>query len=274
MSDKSVRRKSVRRKGVRRKNVTKSVRRKNVTKSVRRKSVRRKNVTKSVRRKSVRRIYTRRRKRKIIGGEKFRGSVRGIWIPDKDAICSVCRGEFNLIKRKHHCRNCGNVVHGKPCSMMSTLLVGKSLTKASTKKKHFIKKNEEVRICNKCHEILNIEKNKLTSKVNSADETAKLKRDRMTENDKQMYGEDILKIDNQTEKLKFRKKIQLEKLELGLNIDASYDDYINATRNNGQTSDEGKTSDEGQTGDERQTTDGTGKTKSVTFSDTDVYFSN
>ncbi|CAJ0572432.1 unnamed protein product, partial [Mesorhabditis spiculigera] len=60
-----------------------------------------------------------------------------VWIPDNDASkCMVCeRTQFNLIQRRHHCRNCGAVVCGG-CSSHSYQLssVGK----------------RPVRVCDRC----------------------------------------------------------------------------------------------------------------------------
>ncbi|EKX42553.1 hypothetical protein GUITHDRAFT_56318, partial [Guillardia theta CCMP2712] len=33
------------------------------------------------------------------------------WVPDDAAAaCKVCSAEFGFIRRRHHCRMCGNVV--------------------------------------------------------------------------------------------------------------------------------------------------------------------
>jgi len=61
-----------------------------------------------------------------------------IWIPDNEAFyCMVCRSEFTLIKRKHHCRNCGKVICGS-CSSKKLLL------------KHIDPQNL-VRVCQVCY---------------------------------------------------------------------------------------------------------------------------
>ena len=39
------------------------------------------------------------------------GDVAPVWVPDKDSsTCTICFNSFSLFKRRHHCRNCGNVV--------------------------------------------------------------------------------------------------------------------------------------------------------------------
>lgn len=45
-----------------------------------------------------------------------------VWIPDAGvSMCMMCRKEFNVIRRRHHCRGCGKVVCG-PCSMQEVPL--------------------------------------------------------------------------------------------------------------------------------------------------------
>ena len=63
--------------------------------------------------------------------------VAPVWIPDHEVSnCTRCKARFNWIKRKHHCRNCGDVVCN-PCS-----------------KQHFNLKHlgsgKPVRTCDKC----------------------------------------------------------------------------------------------------------------------------
>lgn len=64
-----------------------------------------------------------------------------VWVPDTEAKLCMCCGtsQFNLINRRHHCRNCGKVVCG-PCSNKKFLLPSQS-TRA-------------LRVCNTCFEKL------------------------------------------------------------------------------------------------------------------------
>jgi len=40
-------------------------------------------------------------------------STAPVWIPDnKTKICMLCATTFTVVKRRHHCRNCGKVVCG------------------------------------------------------------------------------------------------------------------------------------------------------------------
>ncbi|XP_050505973.1 lateral signaling target protein 2 homolog isoform X1 [Diabrotica virgifera virgifera] len=60
-----------------------------------------------------------------------------IWIPDVEAPkCMSCRVNFTVVKRRHHCRNCGKVFCAR-CSSNSVPLPKFGLTKP-------------VRVCNKC----------------------------------------------------------------------------------------------------------------------------
>ncbi|CAH1122802.1 unnamed protein product [Ceutorhynchus assimilis] len=59
------------------------------------------------------------------------------WIPDIEAPkCMSCGSNFTVVKRRHHCRNCGKVFCG-PCSANSVPLPKYGLLKP-------------VRVCNKC----------------------------------------------------------------------------------------------------------------------------
>ncbi|ETW05676.1 hypothetical protein H310_03396 [Aphanomyces invadans] len=47
--------------------------------------------------------------------------IRAEWVPDKARhVCYICRKAFNLVRRKHHCRVCGEIVCGS-CTFMKTL---------------------------------------------------------------------------------------------------------------------------------------------------------
>lgn len=59
------------------------------------------------------------------------------WIPDELAPhCMSCMSIFNLVRRRHHCRNCGKVFCGR-CSSNSVALPRYGL-------------NKPVRVCNRC----------------------------------------------------------------------------------------------------------------------------
>eukprot|EP00049_Salpingoeca_infusionum_P012768 m.236905 g.236905 ORF g.236905 m.236905 type:complete len:914 (+) comp15267_c0_seq4:270-3011(+) len=47
------------------------------------------------------------------------GAVAPVWVPDNQvSMCKHCRAEFNVFKRRHHCRGCGSIVCGT-CSSHS-----------------------------------------------------------------------------------------------------------------------------------------------------------
>ncbi|GAB6023449.1 Lateral signaling target protein 2 [Chamberlinius hualienensis] len=65
------------------------------------------------------------------------GSEAPEWIPDELAPhCMSCMSIFNLVRRRHHCRNCGKVFCGR-CSSNSVALPRYGL-------------NKPVRVCNRC----------------------------------------------------------------------------------------------------------------------------
>jgi len=60
-----------------------------------------------------------------------------VWIPDdQTSRCMSCRREFNMIRRRHHCRRCGDIVCGD-CSKNKAIVPG-------------VNKEKEVRICDPC----------------------------------------------------------------------------------------------------------------------------
>lgn len=62
-----------------------------------------------------------------------------VWLKDKDAThCKLCEKEFSLSKRKHHCRNCGEIF----CNACSD----NELPLPSSPK--------PVRVCDSCHAML------------------------------------------------------------------------------------------------------------------------
>lgn len=69
------------------------------------------------------------------------GQVQPYWIPDAVTnSCMQCANRFSLIKRRHHCRCCGQVLCSACCSMKTRL---------------FYSGPEPVRICLTCHVQLN-----------------------------------------------------------------------------------------------------------------------
>lgn len=59
------------------------------------------------------------------------------WVPDNDAPrCMACQAGFTVVRRRHHCRNCGKVFCGR-CSSNNVPLPHFGHTKP-------------VRVCNRC----------------------------------------------------------------------------------------------------------------------------
>lgn len=75
------------------------------------------------------------------GGKQAATDHAAVWVPDSDAsLCMQCKKtQFNLIQRRHHCRNCGAVVCGA-CSSKRYLLPS-------------ISRNPS-RVCSTCYESL------------------------------------------------------------------------------------------------------------------------
>ncbi|ORZ08790.1 hypothetical protein BCR41DRAFT_143003 [Lobosporangium transversale] len=66
--------------------------------------------------------------------------VRPVWVQDQDAAaCTICTRTFNAVRRKHHCRQCGQVFC-HDCSSRSIALPQLGYPKA-------------VRVCNDCFEV-------------------------------------------------------------------------------------------------------------------------
>jgi len=64
-----------------------------------------------------------------------------IWIPDELAVqCMLCKKDFSMFSRRHHCRKCGAVVCGD-CSGNKAIVPGVDIEK-------------EVRVCDECKKIL------------------------------------------------------------------------------------------------------------------------
>jgi len=67
-----------------------------------------------------------------------------VWVPDKLApMCMICGTSFSVIKRRHHCRNCGKVVCGS-CSSQKRVIPGLDLSKPE-------------RVCKFCYDLLEIQ---------------------------------------------------------------------------------------------------------------------
>ncbi|KAJ1660931.1 hypothetical protein IWQ61_000192 [Dispira simplex] len=62
-----------------------------------------------------------------------------VWVPDEQAVrCLICYEEFNLFRRKHHCRACGNVVCHY-CSTKTIVIPGS-----------WESEDKEARACDQC----------------------------------------------------------------------------------------------------------------------------
>ncbi|VEN47225.1 unnamed protein product [Callosobruchus maculatus] len=69
------------------------------------------------------------------------GKEAPLWVPDSDALaCLHCDMKFTVLKRRHHCRACGLVLCSKCCHLRFRL--------------EYL--DGEGRVCNKCHDILNM----------------------------------------------------------------------------------------------------------------------
>ncbi|XP_055372116.1 zinc finger FYVE domain-containing protein 9 isoform X2 [Condylostylus longicornis] len=76
------------------------------------------------------------------------GKVPPFWIPDCEAsFCMQCKLKFSLIKRRHHCRACGHVLCSLCCSQKAKL--------------KFLGNDNEVRVCVRCHLIINNTENNI-----------------------------------------------------------------------------------------------------------------
>ena len=83
----------------------------------------------------IRKIHARLRTRSMFNNvvSTLRHGVRDwdpMWVPDKDAAaCNVCCARFSLLRRRHHCRMCGQVV----CASCSSHPRGKRICSACRK---------------------------------------------------------------------------------------------------------------------------------------------
>jgi len=74
-----------------------------------------------------------------------------VWIPDSHrSNCLTCRASFSLIRRRHHCRLCGEVF----CDQCSNERI------------HFSRVNEPVRACGKCAKWHEIKQRRLSTSTN------------------------------------------------------------------------------------------------------------
>ncbi|XP_044261066.1 zinc finger FYVE domain-containing protein 16 [Tribolium madens] len=78
------------------------------------------------------------------------GKQAPVWIPDSEATnCQHCDTKFTVIKRRHHCRACGQVLCSKCCNLKYRL--------------EYL--DDIARVCTKCHEVL--EKSSVTNSSDS-----------------------------------------------------------------------------------------------------------
>ncbi|CAH1392871.1 unnamed protein product [Nezara viridula] len=97
-------------------------------------------------------------------GKKAAEVYAAVWVPDSEAqICMHCKkNQFTVLNRRHHCRNCGEVVCG-PCSNKKFLLPNQS--------------SKPVRVCLNCFDTLSKAKlqnnfqTSLTTRPDSKDRT-------------------------------------------------------------------------------------------------------
>uniref|UniRef100_T1J9R9 FYVE-type domain-containing protein n=1 Tax=Strigamia maritima TaxID=126957 RepID=T1J9R9_STRMM len=72
------------------------------------------------------------------GAEDFQlGKMAPFWIPDSEApLCMHCNVKFTVLKRRHHCRACGQVLCSQCCGAKAKLP---------------FMENREARVCSQCH---------------------------------------------------------------------------------------------------------------------------
>jgi len=75
------------------------------------------------------------------GGSHSAAMIVHGWIPDDESNqCMSCKTQFTMIRRRHHCRNCGGLFCGA-CSSKKYPLLHAGFSK-------------DVRVCDKCHTVL------------------------------------------------------------------------------------------------------------------------
>lgn len=130
---------------------------------------------------------------KQIDQDKSDGVLAPLWIPDAHASkCSRCETIFSLINRRHHCRNCGDIVCDA-CSSFRIML------------KH-VDQKKEVRVCVSCFESFNSGKRKSINELERvldyvSDEDTPSKTEPIESN------EDTLKINREEENNSGRTKL-------------------------------------------------------------------
>uniref|UniRef100_A0A1B0DLN6 Uncharacterized protein n=1 Tax=Phlebotomus papatasi TaxID=29031 RepID=A0A1B0DLN6_PHLPP len=72
----------------------------------------------------------------------------GVWTPDKlSSNCRICGREFSITRRKHHCRNCGEIFCHNCSEQMAPLPNAQGQL------------GKPVRVCNGCWEVINATRN-------------------------------------------------------------------------------------------------------------------
>jgi len=65
-------------------------------------------------------------RQKTLKVERVGEEIAPVWTPDNEVYsCTKCNCEFNLFRRKHHCRSCGKIFCGKCSSNMMVVSVSK-----------------------------------------------------------------------------------------------------------------------------------------------------
>ena len=76
------------------------------------------------------------------------------WIPDSSVVaCYACKGPFNIVRRRHHCRRCGRIFCGD-CSNNFIVLpknLGPFPEDPPPSSSWFTRNNTKQRVCNECH---------------------------------------------------------------------------------------------------------------------------
>jgi hypothetical protein len=70
------------------------------------------------------------------------GDIAPVWTADGHSKCEICSTEFSIVKRRHHCRNCGRLVCGTCSSHREILYKSKS--------------KEKERVCDPCYAELSL----------------------------------------------------------------------------------------------------------------------
>lgn len=82
------------------------------------------------------------------------------WMPDEAAeFCPQCGASFGLLKRRHHCRNCGTVVCGNCSNHTLPAKKIQSCTQKISGVTKILSPDENVRVCNDCYATSNTRQN-------------------------------------------------------------------------------------------------------------------